>query len=119
MRKTLQELMASLGCEKWPARWETFYNTVMDDVEQNGCVYATPAYYDYIGDTYHILFRYRDVYKTAAKEVSRVGSQSLLESRVGSPIIYKIGSRKSRLPIFLFSSIASLLLLNRLRHFSG
>ena len=69
MRKTLQELMASLGCEKWPARWETFYNTVMDDVEQNGCVYATPAYYDYIGDTYHILFRYRDVYKTAAKEV--------------------------------------------------
>ena len=71
MKKTLNDLMSRLGCEKYPERWNEFFNDVASDVEKNGCKYATPEYYDEIGEKYNILLRYRDCYKDAATEVGK------------------------------------------------
>ena len=71
MKKNLAELMSSLNCEKFPERWNDIYDDVMADIEKNGCKYATPEYYDELGDKYDILVRFRDVYKEAAAEVAK------------------------------------------------
>ncbi len=71
MKKTLNDLMFRLGCEKYPERWNEFFKDVASDVEKNGCKYATPEYYDEIGEKYNILLRYRDCYKDAATEVGK------------------------------------------------
>ena len=48
-----------------------FFDEVANDVDKNGCIYATPEYYDKIGDKYNILTRFRDSYKDAAVEVGQ------------------------------------------------
>ena len=71
MKKTLDILMTDLGCEKYPERWNEFYNEVAADLEKNGCKFATPEYYDELGNKYDILVRFRDSYKSAATEVGK------------------------------------------------
>ena len=71
MKKNLNTLMSELGCEKYPERWNEFFDEVVSDIKANGCKYATPEYYDEIGDKYDILTRFRDIYKDAAVEVGK------------------------------------------------
>ena len=71
MKKTLKDLMTSLGCEKYPERWNDFFDEVATDVEKNGCKFATPEYYEELGNKYDILVRFRDSYKEAAIEVGK------------------------------------------------
>ena len=70
MKQTLTELMHSLGCEKWPERWEEFYDEVMEDFEKNGCAFADPKTYDILHEKYGVFPRYLDIYKKAATEVA-------------------------------------------------
>lgn len=69
--KTLKDIMNAVGCEKWPERWETFYEEEMKEFERSGCRYLKPEYYDEIAEKYGILQRYREVYKDAAREIAK------------------------------------------------
>lgn len=69
-RPTINELMASVNSEKWPLRWSSIYDRVMDDYEKNGCVYATPEYYELIDEKYSMLKDFKEDYKRAAVEIA-------------------------------------------------
>ncbi len=71
MKQTLTELMHSLGCERWPERWEAFYNETMEDFDKNGCAYADPATYDALQKKYGVFPKFLDTYKEAAAEVAK------------------------------------------------
>ena len=71
MKKAIDELMKSVGCDKFPERFRNIYDDAMQDFYANGCNLTNPDYYDEIGDKYNILVKYRDVYKKAAEEVSK------------------------------------------------
>ncbi len=68
---TIAELMGSLGCTEWPARWAEIYDKVMAEYDKYGCELADPAFYDRLGDRYNVLHKYRDYYKTAAAEIAK------------------------------------------------
>lgn len=74
---TIQELMQAAGCEKWPERWNGFYDEVAADFEKNGCRYLTPEYYDEIAEKYGIFTENLALYKQAAAAVAADGSLSL------------------------------------------
>ena len=40
----ISEFMKKIGCEKYPERWNDFFDEVATDVEKNGCKFATPEY---------------------------------------------------------------------------
>ena len=70
MKQTLTQLMTSLGCERWPERWEKFYDGVMGDFDKNGCPFADPATLRRELYDYGFLDRSRDgsVYRLAQKQ---------------------------------------------------
>lgn len=70
MRPTLNELMKSTGCKKWPERWQDVYDDAMDDFECHGCRMTEPSYIDAIADRYQILTNQRELYKEAARSVA-------------------------------------------------
>ena len=70
-RPTIAQIMADVNSSKWPARWEAMYDTVMDDYEKNGCIYATPEYYDTIGGKYGMFVEFLDDFKKAAEELAK------------------------------------------------
>ena len=63
--------MTSLGCERWPERWEGFYDEVMGDFDKNGCAFADPATYDELHNKYKAFPEYLDIYKDAAAAVAK------------------------------------------------
>ncbi|MBQ8358098.1 MAG: DUF5596 domain-containing protein [Clostridia bacterium] len=71
MRPTLEELMQSVGCTKFPDRWNEIYDTVMADFEQRECPLTDPAYYEDLHKTYNAFPQYLDIYKQAATEVAK------------------------------------------------
>ncbi len=68
---TINDLMASFGCTRWPERWAELYDSVMDVFDAQGCIYSDPAFYDRLGEQYNVLKTYRDDYKQAAAEVGK------------------------------------------------
>jgi len=64
--QTLEELMKAVNCEKYPERWETLFEEVMLDYDQNGCPLTDPAYYDRLAEEYGVFVNYREVYHKAA-----------------------------------------------------
>jgi hypothetical protein len=70
-RQTLAELMASVGCNKYPQRWNSLYDSVMDDYDKNGCIYATAQYYDDINSKYDMFPNYLDDFKNAAEALAK------------------------------------------------
>lgn len=71
MKYTLETLMQSVGCAKYPARWNEIFDTVMGDFDKNGCPLADPAYYDKLQKTYGIFDMHLSVYKQAAAAVAK------------------------------------------------
>ena len=69
-RPTLNELITSLNCEKYPERWNDIYDSVMDDFEKNGCRLTNPDFYEEMGEKYGIENDMLDTYKRIAREVS-------------------------------------------------
>ncbi len=68
---TINDLMATLGCTRWPERWAELYDSVMDQFDTQGCEYTDPAFYDRLGDQYNILKTHRADYKQAAAEIGK------------------------------------------------
>ena len=65
----IEDLMQAVGVEKWPARWQTFFDEVMADFDAHGCPFADPAYYQKIAATYGFPSRYLPQYLQAAASV--------------------------------------------------
>ncbi|MBP3334463.1 MAG: hypothetical protein J6M35_10515 [Clostridia bacterium] len=68
-RPTLEALMHSVNSKRWPARWESFYDRVMDEYEKNGCPFAEPSYYDGLAEKYNMLPNFLEDYKAGAAAV--------------------------------------------------
>lgn len=75
---TIEQLMAEAGCEKWPERWNGFYDEVAADFEKNGCIYLTPEYYDEVAEKYGVFSERLALYKQAAAAVAQSRPLSLL-----------------------------------------
>jgi len=71
VRPSFETLMRSQNMTRWPVRWESVYDEVMEDFEKNGCVLLDPDYYDRIGEKYGMLRDFRDDYKLAAIETAK------------------------------------------------
>ena len=74
---TISEFMNKIGCEKYPARWEKFFDEVCTDFEENGCELLNPGYYDNLNRKYGMLSEFLDAYKLAAAEISKSKDLSL------------------------------------------
>ncbi len=70
--------MKRVGCEGYPARWETLYESVKADFKENGCPYLAPAYYDDLAARYGIFRENLALYKEAAALVRADGDLALL-----------------------------------------
>lgn len=70
-RPTIDELIRSVNCSKYPERWKSFYDSVMDDYEKNGCIYATPEYYEALDAKYGMFPNFLDDFRTAALEMAK------------------------------------------------
>ncbi len=66
---TLAELMQSVGCTAYPARWNALFDTVMRDFDENGCPYTDPAYYEKLHEEYGVFVKHLDLIKEAAVAV--------------------------------------------------
>ena len=62
MRKTIDELMSALGVTKYPERWKTFYDAVMDDFDAHGCRFTSLEYYREIEERYGAFGKHFDLY---------------------------------------------------------
>ncbi len=71
MNYTLESLMESVGCEKWPERWNEIFDEAMSDFDKNGCPLLDTSYYDGLHEKYGILNMHLDTYKEAAERVSK------------------------------------------------
>lgn len=71
MRQSIEKLMESVGCEKWPERWREIYDQAMDDFDQSGCLLTDSGYYDALAEKYQVLQGELDTYKQAAIEVGQ------------------------------------------------
>ena len=70
MKYTLESLMRSVGCTRYPTRWIDIFDTVMGDFDQNGCPLTDPAYYDELQRIYGVFDKHLSVYKAAAAAVA-------------------------------------------------
>ena len=70
MRPTIEQLMATVGCQKFPERWQEIYDSAMADFEANGCRMTDPGYIDVLADRYGIIADQRELYKAAASSVA-------------------------------------------------
>ncbi|MBQ5771722.1 MAG: DUF5596 domain-containing protein [Clostridia bacterium] len=66
MKHSIQELMAALACEKWPDRWQNFFEDERALLVQNGHPLLDPSFYDELQEKYRVLPTYKDLYKRSA-----------------------------------------------------
>ena len=52
---TIDALMNAAGCSAWPQRWREIYPRAMARYEKEGCIYATPAFYEGLEEKYHSI----------------------------------------------------------------
>ncbi|MBE6691624.1 MAG: hypothetical protein E7590_10190 [Ruminococcaceae bacterium] len=71
MKFTLESLMQTVGCAKYPDRWAEIFDTVMRDFDKNGCPLTDPAYYDRLHRQYNAFPLHLATYKEAATAVGR------------------------------------------------
>ncbi len=68
----IETLMKNTGCTVWPERWRELYPLAMARYEKEGCIYATPAYYDGLQETYQMFNETDlDILKRGAVAVAR------------------------------------------------
>lgn len=69
---TIDELMASVGCKRWPERWREIYDGVMQDFDKNGGTKLTdPDFYRDIHARYGTLPQFLDVICEAAEAIAK------------------------------------------------
>ena len=68
---TLQALTEQVGASAFPEIFKTFFDEVMQDFDENGCIYTSPDYYEMLHEKYGVLESYLDLYKRAAVEIGR------------------------------------------------
>ena len=71
MYPTIDQLMAHVGCQKWPQRWREIYDAAMEDFGKNGCPYTDPGYYTALATEYGALSEELDTFRQAAVEVAQ------------------------------------------------
>ena len=71
MYPTIDQLMAHVGCQKWPQRWREIYDAAMEDFGKNGCPYTDPGYYTALAIEYGALSEELDTFRQAAVEVAQ------------------------------------------------
>lgn len=71
MSFTLEGLMRSVGCKRYPARWAEIFDTVMGDFDKNGCPLTNPTHYDELQRVYGVFDQHLSVYKQAAAAVAK------------------------------------------------
>ncbi|MBE6591876.1 MAG: hypothetical protein E7646_07525 [Ruminococcaceae bacterium] len=71
MKKTLSELCAAVGCSKYPQRWESIYQSSMDDFDKNGCLYCKEEFYDEMKAKYDCFGEFFELYKECAKNTAK------------------------------------------------
>ena len=69
--------MKTVGCDGWPERFASLYESVKADFEQNGCPYLTPAYYDDLATRYGVFRDRLSLYQTAAARIAEDDALSL------------------------------------------
>lgn len=67
----INDLFLKLGITRYPERWQGFYGDVMNDYEENGCVYTTVGYYEELNSRYACFDKYIDIYCSAAQETAK------------------------------------------------
>lgn len=69
---TIDALMEKNGCAKFPERWRALYPAAMARYEKEGCIYATPEYYDALQEKYGMFNETDlDILKRGAVAVSQ------------------------------------------------
>ncbi len=87
MYPAIDELMAEVGCCKWPDRWRDIYDDVMKDYEKNGGTHlCDPHYYRDLHKRYGAFPRYLDVICEAAYEIGKNVSLSRLLALLGASL---------------------------------
>ena len=46
MKYTIEKLMTSVGCEKFPTRWCEIFDSAMEEYDTHGSIYSTEQYYE-------------------------------------------------------------------------
>lgn len=70
MKFTLESLMAEVGCEKYPERWNEIFDTAMQEYDEQGCYLTKIEFYDELDAKYGCFSKYGDVYKAAAAQTA-------------------------------------------------
>lgn len=68
---TIEQLMETVGCKKYPKRWAQFFDDAMVKYEEQGCVLAETKFYDELENKYHCFQEYKYAYERAAKETQK------------------------------------------------
>lgn len=77
MKKTIEELMVALACEKWPVRWKDFFDSVRQELLQHGHPMLTSEFYDRLQETYRVLPTYKELYQRSAALIAEDEDLSL------------------------------------------
>lgn len=71
MKFTLESLMAEVGCEKYPERWNEIFDAAMQEYDEKGCYLTKIEFYDELDAKYGCFSKYGDVYKAAAAQTAQ------------------------------------------------
>jgi len=66
---TLEQLMKSVGCEKYPERWNEIFETAMDEYDKNGCPLAKWDFFEKLNDEFGCFEEYGYVYQAAVEQL--------------------------------------------------
>ncbi len=75
---TLHTLTEQVGVSSFPEIFNAIFDDVVQDFNQNGCIYTSPDYYDMIHEKYGVLESYLELYKKAAVEIGKDENLSLV-----------------------------------------
>ncbi len=71
MKFTLEQLMETVGCEKYPERWCEIFDTAMEEYDEQGCFLTNEEFYDELDAKYGCFAIYGKVYKEAAAQTAK------------------------------------------------
>lgn len=77
---TLKKLMADLGCDRYPERWEDFFQEVLEGFNKKKDPLLSPDFYRELNEKYRVLERHLDIYQEAALKISQNENLSLFFS---------------------------------------
>ena len=71
MKYSLEQLMSTVGCEKYPERWNEIFDAAMEEYEQQGCYLTKEEFYNDLDAKYGCFEKYGKVYKEAAAQTAK------------------------------------------------